>query len=319
MTGPSDANLGPVIRHPKGAGYQIAEQDGFQKNMDVIEKNKTDDVPVNGGGQAPALKDLVIVIKGAGEMATGMACRLFRANFRHLVMLETDMPMAVRRSVSFCEAVYDGAITVEGITARRAETFSDIPRIWEAGQVPVLKDPGWNVIPDLGPQVVIDAIIAKKNLGTNMAEAPLVIGLGPGFSAGEDVHCVIETNRGHDLGRIIEKGPAQADTGVPGIICGVSSERVLRAPCAGVFTASCAIGDLVTKDQVLGHVDRIPVPASIDGMVRGLIRNNTRVPVRCKIGDIDPRGPAASFNTISEKARAVGGSVLEAILNRYNR
>ena len=276
-------------------------------------------IPVTDVVQVPALKDLVIVVKGAGEMATGIACRLFRANFRRLVMLETDMPMAVRRNVSFCEAVYDGTISVEGVTARRAATVSDIPRIWDTGDVPVLVDPGWGAIPDLGPHVVIDAIIAKRNLGTDMADAPLVIGLGPGFSAGKDVHCVIETNRGHDLGRIIEKGPAHADTGVPGTICGVSSERVLRAPCDGVFTAACAIGDLVTRNQVLGHVERMPVTALIDGMVRGLIRPGTRVPGACKIGDIDPRGAEASCSTISEKARAVGGAVLEAILHRYNR
>ena len=287
--------------------------------MDAIENNMTDAAQVNEGGHLPSLKDLVIVIKGAGEMATGMACRLFRANFRHLVMLETDMPMAVRRCVSFCEAVYDGAFTVEGITARRADTASDIPRIWASGEVPVLVDPGWSVIPDLAPHVVIDAIIAKKNLGTDMGEASLVIGLGPGFCAGEDVHCVIETNRGHDLGRIIEKGPAQADTGIPGTICGVSGERVLRAPCDGLFDAVIAIGDLVRKDQVLGHVEQMPVTAKIDGMIRGMIRNRTRVPAGCKIGDIDPRGAAAVHDTISEKARAVGGAVLEAILNRYNR
>ena len=274
---------------------------------------------MNRNDHSPALRDLVVVIKGAGEMATGLACRLFNANFRHLIMLETDMPMAVRRCVSFCEAVYDGTITVEGITARKADTASAIFPIWEAGEVPVMVDPAWSVITDLAPHVVIDAIIAKKNLGTDMGEAPLVIGLGPGFSAGEDVHCVIETNRGHDLGRIIKNGPAQADTGIPGTISGVSLERVLRAPCAGVFTAACTIGDLVTTDQVLGHVDQVPVTASIDGMVRGLIRNQARVPVRCKIGDIDPRGAAASFDTVSEKARAVGGSVLEAILHRYNR
>lgn len=267
----------------------------------------------------PALRDLVIVIKGAGEMATGLACRLFNANFRYVVMLETDMPMAVRRCVSFCEAVYDGTITVEGITARKADTSSAISLIWGAGEVPVLVDPGWAVITGLVPHVVIDAIIAKKNLGTSMAEAPLVIGLGPGFTAGTDVHCVIETNRGHDLGRMIEKGEAQADTGIPGTICGVSLERVLRAPCAGLFYVECRIGDLVTKGQVLGHVGEMPVTAKIDGMVRGLIRNQTRVPVRCKIGDIDPRGAGACYDTISEKARAVGGTVLEAILRRYNR
>jgi len=287
--------------------------------MDVIENNRTDGASVNAGGHAPILKDLVIVIKGAGEMATGLACRLFNANFRHLVMLETEMPMAVRRCVSFCEAVYDGVITVEGITARKADTSSDIFRIWDAGEVPVRVDPGWMVISDFTPHVVIDAIIAKKNLGTDKGEAPLVIGLGPGFCAGEDVHCVIETNRGHDLGRIIEKGSAQADTGIPGSICGVSGERVLRAPCDGLFEAACAIGVLVTKDQVLGHVDQLPVTAKIDGMIRGLIRNQTRVPAGCKIGDIDPRGAAAVHDTISEKARAVGGAVLEAILKRYNR
>jgi xanthine dehydrogenase accessory factor len=234
-------------------------------------------------------------------------------------MLETDMPMAVRRCVSFCEAVYDGAITVEGITARKADTSSDILRIWDAGEIPVRVDPGWAVIAELAPHVVIDAIIAKKNLGTHMGEAPLVIGLGPGFCAGEDVHCVIETNRGHDLGRRIEKGPAQADTGIPGTICGVSGERVFRAPCAGLFQAVCAIGDLVTKDQVVGHVDLLPVTAKIDGMIRGMIRNQTRVPAGCKIGDIDPRGAAAVHDTVSEKARAVGGAVLEAVLSRYNR
>jgi len=287
--------------------------------MDAIENNMTDAAQVNEGGHVPSLKDLVIVIKGGGEMATGLACRLFNANFRHLVMLETDRPMAVRRCVSFCEAVYDGAITVEGITARRSDAFLDISRIWDAGEVPVVVDPVWAVISDLAPQVVIDAIIAKKNLGTDMGEAPLVIGLGPGFCAGEDVHRVIETNRGHDLGRIIEKGPAQADTGIPGTICGVSGERVLRAPSDGLFEAVCAIGDLVTRDQVMGLVNQVPVTAKIDGMVRGLIRNQTLVPAGCKIGDIDPRGTAAAHDTISEKARAVGGAVLEAILNRYNR
>jgi xanthine dehydrogenase accessory factor len=274
---------------------------------------------MTGQEHAPVLKDLVIVIKGAGEMATGLACRLFNANFRHLVMLETEMPMAVRRCVSFCEAVYEDVITVEGITARRADNLSEISRIWDTGEIPVLVDPGWAVIPDLTPHVVIDAIIAKKNLGTDLGEAPLVIGLGPGFCAGEDVHRVIETNRGHDLGRIIVKGQAQADTGIPGTICGVSGERVLRAPCDGLFDAVCAIGDLVTKDQILGHVGKMPVTAKIDGMIRGMIRNRTWVPSGCKIGDIDPRGGAAVHDTISEKARAVGGAVLEAILNQYNR
>ncbi|MFU8769563.1 MAG: selenium-dependent molybdenum cofactor biosynthesis protein YqeB [Desulfotignum sp.] len=275
--------------------------------------------PQKDVAHAPALKDLVIVIKGAGEMATGVACRLFGANIRRLVMLETRTPLAVRRCVSFCEAVYDGTMTVEGITARKADTSLDIPWIWQAGEVPVLVDPGWAVIPHLTPHAVIDAIIAKKNLGTGMKDAPLVIGLGPGFSAGMDVHRVIETNRGHHLGRIISQGMAQADTGIPGTICGVSTDRVLRAPCAGIFQSESAIGDLVKKDRVLGHVDGVAVTAKIDGRIRGLIRDHTPVPAGCKIGDIDPRGDGAVHDTISEKARAVGGAVLEAILSRYNQ
>lgn len=271
------------------------------------------------GNITPAPKDLIIVIKGAGEMATGVACRLFGANIRRLVMLEVRTPMAVRRRVSFCEAVYDGTMTVEGITARKADAPSRIPRIWEGGEIPVLVDPGWLVIPDLTPHAVIDAIIAKKNLGTGMKDAPLVIGLGPGFSAGMDVHRVIETNRGHNLGRIISQGMAQADTGIPGTICGVSTDRVLRAPCAGIFQSGSTIGDLVKKDTVLGHVDGVAVTAKIDGRIRGLIRNCTPVPAGCKVGDIDPRGDAAVHDTISEKARAVGGAVLEAILSRYNQ
>jgi xanthine dehydrogenase accessory factor len=288
--------------------------------MDEKENNMIPAAPTEGGDHAPpALKDLIVVIKGAGEMATGVACRLFGANIRRLVMLEARKPLAVRRCVSFCEAVYDGTMTVEGVTARRAEESSQIPRIWDAGEIPVLVDPGWAVIPHLTPHAVIDAIIAKKNLGTGMKDAPLVIGLGPGFSAGMDVHRVIETNRGHNLGRIISRGMAQADTGIPGTICGVSADRVLRAPSAGIFQSESAIGDLVKKDMVLGHVDGRAVPAKINGRIRGLIRNHTPVPAGCKIGDIDPRGDAAVHDTISEKARAVGGAVLEAILNRYNR
>lgn len=264
------------------------------------------------------IKDLVIAIKGAGEMATGIACRLFMANLNHIFMMEVPKPLAVRRQVSFCEAVYDEQIVVEGVSAKKCSDIKDISSAWGTRFVPVMVDPDWNAIKAIHPHVVIDAIIAKKNLGTHRSEAPLVIGLGPGFEAGKDVHMVIETNRGHNLGRVMLKGCPEPNTGVPGNIGGYTSERVLRAPCAGVFTSSLPIGTLVKKHDVIGQVDTQPVISRIDGVLRGRIRNHTRVTNQLKIGDIDPRGNPVYCTTVSEKARAIGGSVLEAILMQYN-
>ncbi|MBU0970607.1 MAG: EF2563 family selenium-dependent molybdenum hydroxylase system protein [Proteobacteria bacterium] len=264
------------------------------------------------------IKELVIAIKGAGEMATGIACRLFQANFKHIFMVEIENPMAVRRRVSFCEAIHDGTIEVEGVRATRVLDMNEIPRVWENHCIPVLVDPDWRSIKTIRPQVVVDAIIAKKNLGTRKAEAPLVIGLGPGFEAGLDVHRVIETLRGHNLGRIIDKGCPAPNTGIPGPIGGYTSERVLRAPCLGTFTAVIPIGAMVKKNEIIGHVGNQPVIATIDGILRGLIRDNTRVKAGLKIGDIDPRGNREYLTSISEKARAIGGGVLEAILREYN-
>lgn len=265
------------------------------------------------------IKNLVIGIKGAGEMATGIACRLFKANFNHIFMMETPTPLAVRRQVSFCEAIHDETITVEGVTAHKCRNTEGIQSIWETNRIPVLADPDWDTLKTMKPHVVIDAIIAKKNLGTRMSDAPLVIGLGPGFEAGNDVHMVIETNRGHNLGRIILKGCPEPNTGIPGNIGGYTSERVLRSPCAGVFTAALPIGSPVKKNDVIGHVDNTSVVTQLDGVLRGMIRDNTRVTDKLKIGDIDPRGNIDYCNTISEKARAIGGSVLEAILRKYNQ
>jgi xanthine dehydrogenase accessory factor len=265
------------------------------------------------------IKDLVVAIKGAGEMATGLACRLFKANIKHIFMMDIEKPMAVRRQVSFCEAIHDGTITVEGVTARKAENKYNIQFAWQDNEIPIIVDPLWISINAIQPHVVIDAIIAKKNLGTSCAEAPLVIGLGPGFEAGNDVHLVIETNRGHNLGRVISHGPAEANTGLPGNINGYNKERVLRAPCAGVFTSDLSIGAVVSENDIIGHVDETPVKAQINGMVRGLIRNQTLVKSDLKIGDIDPRSKKEYCPTVSEKARAIGGSILEAILNEYNQ
>ena len=265
------------------------------------------------------IKELIIAVKGAGEMATGVAWRLFQANFKKIFMMEIKYPVAVRRQVSFCEAVHDEKIIVEGVEAIKTSQLYEIHTAWGNSCIPVTVDPNWEFIKIIRPHVVVDAIIAKKNLGTNLSEAPLVIGLGPGFEAGKDVHMVIETKRGHNLGRIILNGCAEPNTGEPGDISGYTKERVLRSPCSGMFSSSLTIGSLVKQNEVVGHVNGKPVVTQIGGILRGQIRNNTAVPEQLKIGDIDPRGNRQYYNTISEKARAIGGSVLEAILRKYNQ
>ncbi len=264
------------------------------------------------------LKNLIIAVKGGGDLATGVAWRLFQSNFKNIIIMEIPNPMAVRRQVSFCEAIYDDNIIVEGVKAKKIFQPEDIAIAWQNNDIPVLIDPAWKAIKEIRPHVVIDAIIAKKNLGTNLSEAPLVIGLGPGFVAGKDVHMVIETNRGHNLGRVILNGSPEPNTGIPGNTGGYTHERVLRAPCTGIFHSELNIGDMVKKGQIAGYVDNTPVKVQIDGILRGQIRSNTRVKDKLKIGDIDPRGNIKYCTTISEKARAMGGSVLEAILRKYN-
>ena len=264
------------------------------------------------------LNEITIIIKGAGEMASGVAWRLYMANFKHILMLETARPVAVRREVSYCEAVHDGSKTVEGVKAIAAGTVKDIHAAWAQGDIAVAADPQWHLLEKIQPQVVVDAILAKKNLGTRLKDAGLVVGLGPGFEAGKDVHMVIETNRGHDLGRIITFGFAEPNTGVPGEIAGIAGERVLRSPAEGSFNTRKAIGDLVVANEVIGVVAGHKVSSKIDGVLRGLIRPETLVTRGLKIGDVDPRGQRQYCATISEKARAIAGSVLEAILRKYN-
>ena len=261
---------------------------------------------------------VVIVIKGAGEMATGVATRLYRANFRRILMLERQAPLAVRRQVSFCEAIHEGIKTVEGIEAVSALSDEEITAFWEAGKIPVLVDPEGAQGARFRPEVFIDATVAKRKLGTSKTLAPLVIALGPGFIAGIDCHVVIETNRGHNLGRMIYSGAAEANSGIPGNICGHTVERVLRSPAAGRFTGLRNIGELVKKGDLVGRVDRFEVIAGIDGVLRGVIRTGTDIGSGVKVGDIDPRGDITYCNTISEKARALGGSVLEAVVAQCN-
>lgn len=268
--------------------------------------------------QPSPLNQLIVGIKGAGEQASAAAHRLFNAHIRNLFMLETPDPAAVRRSVSFCAALRNGQATVEDVRAVRARDAADIHRAWAQGAIAVLVDPHWQMLEAMKPDIVIDAILAKRNLGTCMDEAPLVIALGPGFTAGIDAHTVIETRRGHHLGRVITSGVAAPNTGKPGNIGGYTVERVLRAPCKGIFTTSRELGDWVKTGDGIATVDGQPVRAAIDGMIRGLLRSGRPVHQGMKLGDIDPRGDLSHLNTISDKGRAIAGAVLEAILRRYN-
>ena len=264
------------------------------------------------------LNQIKIAVKGAGEMASAVAWRLSMANFMKILMLETANPLAVRREVSFCEAVHEGQKVVEKVRATQVQNLDGIESCWAKGEIAVVADPQWRSLRALQPEVVVDAILAKKNLGSHMEEASLVIGLGPGFSAGRDVHLVIETNRGHNLGRIITSGEAEPNTGIPGAISGITEERVLRAPADGEFRSDRNIGDSVKKNEIIGTVAGKDVKAHIDGVLRGLIRPDHHVTQGLKIGDIDPRGEVSFCYTISDKARAISGSVLEAILRSFN-
>lgn len=230
-------------------------------------------------------------------------------------MTETDRPLAVRRAVAFAEAVYSGLVAVEGVSACLAGNVEDAVDLVESGVIPVLVDPGALVIKQLHPLVVIDAIMAKRNTGTAITDAPLVIGLGPGFTAGLDVHAVIETSRGADLGRVIDSGGAALDTGIPGAVMGFTLERLLRAPVDGVVLPCRLIGQRVEKGDVVAFVETSQVRAEITGLIRGMIKAGVWVARGTKIGDIDPRDNA-EYDKISDKAMAVGGAVVETVLRR---
>ena len=264
-----------------------------------------------------ALNSLKVLIRGGGEQATAIAHRLHQSHFR-VVLAETPHPEAVRREVAFCEAVYDREKTVEGVTARLINSPDDIFSVWQNGKIPLLIDPEAKVKTVLKPDVIIDATIAKKNLGNKKEDARLVIGMGVGFYAGRDVHAVIETNRGHNLGRVIREGEAEADTGIPGSIMGYTSERVLRAPQDGTLHSHHMIGDIVKAGETVAEVDGAPMKAVLGGVIRGLLRHGTQVHKGMKSGDIDPRGIKEHCFTISDKGRALGGAALEAILAEFN-
>lgn len=255
-----------------------------------------------------------ILIKGAGDLASGIACRLHQCGFQ-IVMTDLPVPTAVRRTVSFSRCLYEGTATVEGSTARRCETLEEAEKVLQNGEIPVLEDPEAKIRALWRPDAMVDAIIAKRNLGTILTDAPIVIGVGPGFTAGEDCHCVVETKRGHDLGRCLYSGSAIPNTGIPGNIGGYTVERVLRAPCAGVFEPVVSIGDTVAPGQICGIVKGVPMKSQIPGVVRGLLQEGVEVTEGMKAGDVDPRCDRSNCFTVSDKARAIGGGVLEAILH----
>lgn len=255
----------------------------------------------------------VIVIKGGGDIATGIAHRLYQSRFK-VVITELPEPTVVRRTVAFAQAVRCGLAVVAGVTAQLA-TRRQMDGILAAGNIPVIVDTGAQCVQQLNPLAVVDAIIAKRNTGTRITDAPIVIGVGPGFTAGADVHAVVETMRGHDLGLVIYQGTAAANTGIPGEVGGYTLERLIKAPVAGVFTACREIGDSVAAGQIIGYVGNSPVRAAIGGALRGLIQHGLTVTAGLKIGDVDPRCCREHCFTISDKARAVGGGVLEALLH----
>ena len=261
--------------------------------------------------------DKKIWIRGAGDLATGIALRLYRSGF-DIVMSDIAVPTTVRRTVAFSPAVYTGETSVEGITGKLCENISMIDTVMESGCIPVIVDPSGEIMKEYKPDIIVDAIIAKTNIGTKITDADIVIGVGPGFEAGVDCHAVVETKRGHNLGRVLWSGSAYPNTGVPGNIGGYTVERIIRATADGVFRAKVNIGDYVKAGDLLAYCDETPVYANIDGIVRGLLQDGVKVKKGMKSGDVDPRAEKEYCFSVSDKASAIGGGVLEAILSKIS-
>lgn len=257
---------------------------------------------------------MLALIRGAGDIASGAALRLWRSGI-DVVMTDLAHPTTIRRTVAFSDAVTHGEAFVEGIRAVRAEDAPQAKALLAQGMIPVLVDPTCDSREALRPDALVDAILAKKNLGTHITDAPIVVGVGPGFTAGEDCHAVVETMRGHTLGRVIYRGSALPNTNIPGLIGGFAGERVLRAPCDGVFTAVHKIGDIVEEGETIGFVAGEAMKCTIGGVLRGVLDDGVAVKQGMKSGDVDPRGRVEYCETVSDKALAVGGGVLEAVLH----
>lgn len=252
------------------------------------------------------------IVRGGGDLATGIIYRLWKVGCS-VLSLEIPAPLVVRRTVSVASAVFDGEIAIEDMKAVRIDSLKDLT--YDRSRVSVLVDPEGRSISELRPDILVDAIMAKRNLGTKKDMAPIVIGIGPGFSAPDDVDAVIETKRGHYLGRVIRNGSAIPNTGVPGLIRGYTVERLLRSPCEGHVIQVKSIGDSVMPGDVVAHVEGIPVCSQIEGILRGLIHPSVVAAKGLKIGDIDPRGEREHCFSITDKALAIAGGVLEVIMS----
>jgi len=256
---------------------------------------------------------MLVVIKGAGDLASGIALRLHHAGFE-IAMTEIASPLSVRRAVCFSQAVYEGEKRVEEVTAVLVNDEAGMKRAFQKKQIAVFVDPAAAVVKRYNPAALVDAVMAKKNTGTAITDAPVVICAGPGFTAGVDCHAVIETQRGHTLGRVITEGYALPNTGIPGDIGGYTIERLLRCPADGVFEAVASIGGRVKKGDTVALVETFPVKAEIDGILRGILPSGINVKRGMKAGDVDPRCEEAHCFTVSDKALSIGGGVLEALL-----
>lgn len=261
---------------------------------------------------------MLVLIKGAGDLASGTALRLHNAGF-DVMMTDIAQPTAVRRAVSFCECIYEGTVRIENVEGRHVQNVVEALRVLKDGGIPVFIDPTAQIAREIDFDMEIDAIMAKRNTGTRISDAPIVLALGPGFVAGIDCNGVIETKRGHRLGRLITNGTAALNTGIPGDIGGYTSQRLLRAPAEGIFCSDTKIGDIVMEDDIVGHVEDTPVHAQISGVLRGILHDGVRVKEGMKIGDVDPRCEVEDCFSVSDKALAVAGGVLEGLLTFAKR
>ena len=262
---------------------------------------------------------MLVLIKGAGDLASGVAVRLHRAGMK-IIMTDIPEPTVIRRTVSFAQAVYDGETTVEDIQGKKVENAQEALAVIETGKIPVIIDPACNILRELKFDAVIDAILAKKNVNTKITDGPIVVALGPGFEAGVDCHAVIETQRGHNLARVLLSGKPAPDTGIPGMIGGYAKERVIKSPADGIFVTTAKIGDIVAVDDSIGYIEtaekaHVPVKTVIPGVLRGILYDRLPVFAGMKIADVDPRPVYDHCFSCSDKARAIGGGVLEAILH----
>ena len=253
-----------------------------------------------------------VVVRGAGEMASGVIHRLFKEGY-DIIALEQENPCCVRRQVCFAEAIYSGEIEIEGVKAKLARDYDEALLLLKSDIVPILIDPEVKSLEFFSPDILIDGRMLKRDIDIEKDMAELVIGLGPGFRPGDNCHLAIETNRGPDLGKAFENRPPQEDTAIPSPVKGFTTQRVLRSPANGVVNCRNDLGDRVNKNDIVAEVDGIPVRGEIDGILRGLCHDGIMVTKDQKIGDIDPRGERELCFRISDKARAIADGVLESI------